>query len=107
MSAPIVSFQKKHRGVSLVDGKTLLSFAVGAATGSSGLQPSWAAVCVLGFEALFVVLEKGLGSAFERQTAQSYGNQMVSAMAGILGVYYGESLKAPSNQGVHDVRGNW
>lgn len=91
--APSISFSKSHLGSSLIDGKTPVSFAVGMLAGMSGLNASWATVCVIGFEAFVVTLDEGVSAAFEKRSPQSYGNQMIDVMVGIAGVHVGENLK--------------
>jgi len=94
VSTPSISMEKKHQGSSPIDGKTPVHFIVGVLAGMSGLSASWAAVTVIGFEALLITLEEGrLSAAFEKRSPQSYGNQAVDIMAGIAGVYYGELIK--------------
>jgi hypothetical protein len=93
VKAPSISFKPLHQGASVIDGKTPVSFAVGFLAGMSGMNASWATVCVVGFEALLVMLDEGAGAAFEKRSPQSYGNQMVDVMVGILGVHYGERFQ--------------
>lgn len=93
IKAPSISFEPLHQGASVIDGKTPVSFGVGFVAGMSGMSASWATVCVVGFEALLVMLDEGPGAAFEKRSPQSYGNQMVDVMVGILGVHYGERFK--------------
>lgn len=91
---PSISMSKQHLGAAPIDGKTPVHFLVGVVAGMSGLNASWATVVVIGFEALLIMLEEGrVGAAFEKRSAQSYGNQAVDTMVGIAGVYYGEHLK--------------
>lgn len=91
---PTVSLKKQNLGSSPIDGKTPIHFMVGIVAGMSGLSASWAAVAVLGFEALIITLDEGrLDAAFEKRSPQSQGNQAIDIMAGIAGVYYGELIK--------------
>ena len=91
---PTVSLKKQNLGASPIDGKTPIHFMVGIVAGMSGLSASWAAVAVLGFEALIITLdEASLSAAFEKRSPQSQGNQAIDIMAGIAGVYYGELIK--------------
>lgn len=75
-----------------MDAKTPFSFLVGTVAGLSGLNPSWATVVVIGFEAALVALDEGLPSTFGPKSPQSYSNQIVDTLVGIAGVYYGEWL---------------
>ena len=91
---PSISLKKEHHGASPIDGKTPIHFAVGVIAGMSGISASWAAVFVLGFEALIISLDEArVSAAFEKRSPQSHGNQAVDIMAGIAGVYYGELLQ--------------
>jgi len=91
---PFVSFRPQHAGISVIDEKTPVSFAVGLLAGASGLNTSWATVTVVGFEALLVMLEESsTTSAFQPRSPQSYANQMFDVIAGIVGVHYGEQLQ--------------
>jgi hypothetical protein len=92
-AAPSISFKLPHQGVAVIDGETPVSFAVGFVAGLGGLNPSWAAFSAVGFEALLVVLEDGPGGMFDKQSSESYGNQLVDVMVGILGVYAGEAFR--------------
>ncbi len=90
-----ISFEPRDEGLSVIDGKTPISFGVGLLAGMSGLNASWSTVVVLGFEAFLVTISEGsLAAPFERRGPQSYGNQLVDILAGIAGVYYGEKLQA-------------
>lgn len=99
MNEPSFSFDKTKTGAAVIDGKTPISFFVGFVAGAAGLNPSWAAVTVIGFEAFLVMLEDGLGAAFEKRSPQSYGNQLVDAMMGIAGAYAGEHMKRQQEAG--------
>lgn len=91
--APAISMSDSWMGISPVDGKTPFSFLVGTVAGLGGLNPSWAAVAVIGFEAALVALDEGVGSTFKPRSPQSYSNQVVDTLVGIAGVYYGEWLR--------------
>lgn len=91
MDAPAISFEKKHAGLSPIDGMTPVHFGIGYIAGLSNMNPSWAMFSVIAFQAFLKVLEAGSVSAvFEKQSSQSYGNQAIESLMGIVGVYAGE-----------------
>jgi hypothetical protein len=91
---PAISLDEEWRGYAPIDGNTPIHFLVGMVAGLSNLNASWATVVVIGFEAMLITLEKGsIAAPFEQRAGQSYGNQAVDTMVGIMGVAVGESVK--------------
>lgn len=77
-----------------VDGKTVVSFGVGMIAGMSNLNPSWATLLVISFEAILVALEEAsITAPFKTQVPDSVGNFAVDTIAGIYGVYAGEEIR--------------
>lgn len=91
MSAPaLVSWDSPRSGEALLDEKTPIHFAVGFLAGASGVNPSWATATVIMFEAIVITLEESRAQTiFRKRTGESYGNQIVDILMGILGAQYG------------------